>query len=96
MPYKCWFNYYLLLKIINIGVYCRKAHCIADSCWFLSLRKWDLLKRLMRMLLLTSGVYEGFGFGARLLGFRLGLGNRFLRERPGLYFFNLLALGMGP
>lgn len=72
---------------INIGLDCRNAHCIADSSMFLSLRKWDLLKRLVRMLLLLPGVGEHFGFSG------LGLGKLLLRERPSV--FNLLALRVG-
>lgn len=54
---------------------------------FLSLRKWDLLKRLVRMLLLLPGVGEDFGFSG------LGLGKLLLRDRPSV--FDFLALRMG-
>lgn len=72
---------------MNIGLDCRNAHCIADSSRFLSLRKWDLLKRLVRMLLLLPGVGEHLGFSG------LGLGMLLLRDWPSV--FNLLALRMG-
>lgn len=45
------------------------------------------------MLLLVTG--ESFGFTGRLLGNGLGLRELLLRDRTGLYFFNLLLLRMG-
>lgn len=94
MPFSFFF-FFFTENDINIVLDCRKAHRIADSSWFLSLRKLDLLERLMWMLRLVPGVCEGFGFRGGLPGSGLGLGKLLLRDRPGLYFFNLLALRMG-
>lgn len=95
MLFSLSFFFFFTKKDINIVLDRRKAHRIADSSWFLSLRKWDLLKRLMRMLLLVPAVCEGFGITGRLLGSGLGLGKLLLQDRPGLYFYNLLALRVG-
>lgn len=97
---RCFHSYILLnIKYYKYGSDLHKdTHCMA-SRFTLSLRKRDLLKRLMMMmmlLLVSGGVCGGFWLGGRLLGIRLGLRGLLLCRRPGLDLFNLLALRTRP